>query len=389
MATNNSGYRCGPAYQIDHLVEETGKIIASTKRKIKFVVGFSNMEAVESGALGIECRGREYTIELVWSLTSGKHRILVDGNEMHFSIAESNESKFTHSWVVPGGVTLTLIAHAANVSSKFETPEDWRQYDLHIGRKSFFDLPHIFQIGVTEMKANNVAPQPQQPAKVETMDPLDFSMPAPAPTAHTQTNYHAPAPSQYAPTVVPSAQDNTFAFANPAPQMTSAPSQLHQYAPQPLAPPVASPPPSEFSAPAPVSPAYVAAAPATTASQPVAVSAPPIAHPVSPATPAEEVPAAQQAPQPLGLESAMQNNLANFNLGFPSAPTPAQNELTMAPTPGMTVSSPAGAAPPAQQSLAEMQAGHEGAPAREVMRSASPQQPAYGGYGYQQTYPAY
>ena len=95
-----------PPYQIEHSVEYSGKVVASSKRRVKFSFGFSSADAIESGATGELCRGPEHCVELVWSLTSGKRIVLADGREVHFSVGPrsgSDANKFAHSWTIPGG----------------------------------------------------------------------------------------------------------------------------------------------------------------------------------------------------------------------------------------------------------------------------------------------
>ena len=105
--------------------------------------GFANPEALRAGQTGIECRGEEHDITLVWSLTSGKRLVLADGHEVHFSNSRSND--FDYSWTMKGNHILKITAHATAPLSP--TP-GYRQYDFFVNGMSFFGFPKVFRLGL-------------------------------------------------------------------------------------------------------------------------------------------------------------------------------------------------------------------------------------------------
>lgn len=133
-----------PVYQVDFSNAASGKRLSGTKRRVRFRFGFSNAEAIAQGATGTECRGEEHEVCLVWSLTSGKRVVVADGEEVHYSKGSRTEGRFETSWTIPGGHMIKLIAHAA--PPLFPIP-GFRQFDLQLDGKSYFDMARIFELG--------------------------------------------------------------------------------------------------------------------------------------------------------------------------------------------------------------------------------------------------
>jgi len=132
-----------PVYQIDFTAVDSGKRIASTKRRIRWRFGFSNAEAMSAGETGTACRGEEHDITLIWSITSGKRLVLADGQEVHYSNNRSH--LFDFSWTMRGNHVLKVVAHAnppANASAGF------RQYDFYVDGMSFFNMPKVYRLGL-------------------------------------------------------------------------------------------------------------------------------------------------------------------------------------------------------------------------------------------------
>ena len=136
--------RLNPIYQIDFQNCAAGKHISGTKRRVRFRFGFSNAEAIKEGLTGSDCRGEEHEVNLVWSLTSGKRLVLMDGDEVHFSMGNRTETLFETSWTMPGGHIVKIIAHAA--PPLFVTP-GFRQFDLLLDGCSIFEMPRIYELG--------------------------------------------------------------------------------------------------------------------------------------------------------------------------------------------------------------------------------------------------
>jgi hypothetical protein len=62
--------------------------------------GFPNKQALDEGKTGVDCRGEEHDIVIIWSITSGKRQVYFDGNEVHFST--SRAGIFQYSWSARG-----------------------------------------------------------------------------------------------------------------------------------------------------------------------------------------------------------------------------------------------------------------------------------------------
>jgi hypothetical protein len=135
--------RFNPVYQVDCQIAASGKYFAATKRRIQWKFGFSDCDSIAKGMSGMNCRGEEHEVVLVWSLTSGKQLVLADGHEVHFASARLSD-KFETSWTMKGGHMIKLIAYAA--PPLFPTT-GFRQFDLLIDGLSYWDMPKIFQLG--------------------------------------------------------------------------------------------------------------------------------------------------------------------------------------------------------------------------------------------------
>jgi hypothetical protein len=136
--------RANPVYQVDWNNEQTGKRLGATKRRVRWRFGFSNKDAIANGLSGVECRGEEHEIVLVWSLTSGKRLVIADGQEVHFSLGRRTDQRFETCWSMFGGHMFKIVAHAA--PPLFNEP-GFRQFDFQIDGMSFFSFPQIFQLG--------------------------------------------------------------------------------------------------------------------------------------------------------------------------------------------------------------------------------------------------
>ena len=80
---------------------------------------------------------------MVWSLTSGKRQITMDGQEVHYASSRAGIVDF--SWTMRGNHILKIVAHASPPMSA--TP-NFRQYDFFIDGQSFFDLPKVYELGI-------------------------------------------------------------------------------------------------------------------------------------------------------------------------------------------------------------------------------------------------
>jgi len=176
-----------PVYQVDYSAASSGKKLALTKRRVRWVFGYSNAEALASGKTGVECRGEEHEVILIWSVTSSKRVLRIDGEDIHYSVGRLSETKFEFSYPIRGGHLLKVVAHLMRPIGS--TP-DFKQYDLLLDGLSFFEMPRLFQLGqglslkeyqapqlILESKSPNKSEgQPYANYKVDNREPYpDFS----------------------------------------------------------------------------------------------------------------------------------------------------------------------------------------------------------------------
>jgi hypothetical protein len=105
--------------------------------------GFASNEALSQGQTGIACRGEEHDVTMVWSLTSGKRQITVDGQEVHYSSNRAGIVDF--SWTMRGNHILKVVAHA---NPPLSATPNFRQYDFFVDGQSFFDMPKVYELGL-------------------------------------------------------------------------------------------------------------------------------------------------------------------------------------------------------------------------------------------------
>lgn len=165
---NGGRGRC--PYQIEFKVDNTGKQMTSSKRTISFRFGFADSRALIQGNAGVDCRGEEHDVVIQWSITGGKRSIHIDGREIHFQAGKrgpvsTNPSRradiFEAKWKMPGNHVCELMCYAYKPSagSPEKRNRDWRQYNMIIDGRSFFDLPQIFDLGLKGLGTVKVAPE--------------------------------------------------------------------------------------------------------------------------------------------------------------------------------------------------------------------------------------
>lgn len=130
-------------YQIDFSAVAAGKRVTSSKRKIRWRFGWANQQSIDDGMTGTDCRGEEHEVSIVWSITSGKRQIQMDGKEVHYSTNRAGTLDF--SWQTKGNHVIKVLCHAAPPMS---AEPDFRQYDLSVDGQPFFRMPKVFQIGI-------------------------------------------------------------------------------------------------------------------------------------------------------------------------------------------------------------------------------------------------
>lgn len=105
--------------------------------------GFPDEQALANGQTGTECRGEEHDVVVVWSITSGKQQIMMDGREVHFTTNRSGVLE--HSWTARGSHIIKVLCHA---SPPMTATPSFRQYDLFVDGQSYFTMPKMYELGL-------------------------------------------------------------------------------------------------------------------------------------------------------------------------------------------------------------------------------------------------
>lgn len=366
-------------YQIDFSAIAAGKRVSSTKRKIRWRFGYANQQALRDGRNGTDCRGEEHDVTIVWSLTSGKRQISMDGREVHYATNRAGLLEF--NWQTKGNHVIKVTCHAAPPMS---AQPGFRQYDMSIDGQSFFNMPKVFQLGVKGATADSMPgayrtnySSPEPPTRTQNLksdapltreqeeadlrraieasikesqqhlgentapqaDLLGFAGPpasaGPPADARSVASYYSapttygggfqsPPPPTYS-TPAPPVDNNAGAIV-PA----VAPPGYYQAPPAAAAPTYAasSPVPPSYANPAPIPPAYASPPP----TQPAGFSSPPPVPPAPAPTPSMDVfglhsapvadPFAPKPPPPVTHQDLTNAILASYQAPPPQAATP-------------------------------------------------------------------
>jgi hypothetical protein len=368
-------------YQIDFSAIAAGKRVSATKRKMRWRFGYANPQALKDGRNGTDCRGEEHDVTIVWSITSGKRNITMDGKEVHYSTNRAGTLEF--SWQAKGNHVIKVLCHAA---PPMTAEPGFRQYDLSIDGQSFFTMPKVFQLGVngavSEAKPgsyrNNYAssntgysPQTLHGDAPTTRQQEQADLRAAIQASISESRHHlgestgrndqssdllgfAGPPAASAPPVsdarsvasyysAPTTYGQSFASPPPPayPAATAAPSVAagaivpavappgYYQAPPPAAPTyAASHVPPSYAAPAPISPAYTSPLPPQQASFSSPPPVPPAPHP----TPTGDVFGIHSAPMadPFAPKPVTQQDLTNAILASYQAPPQGAPQTPMA-----------------------------------------------------------
>jgi hypothetical protein len=111
-------------YQISFQVENVGKTVEKSKKRVTWVFGQDT---------------HEYTVTFVWSKHSGKRLVNMTGEEAFFETKKT--VTFFHRWTTQdGSMNLHILASSATPSKKFVSP-DFIKYELIINGERFVKLP--------------------------------------------------------------------------------------------------------------------------------------------------------------------------------------------------------------------------------------------------------
>lgn len=254
---------------------------------------------------------------MVWSLTSGKRQITMDGQEVHYASSRAGIVDF--SWTMRGNHILKVVAHA---NPPLSATPSFRQYDFFVDGQSFFDMPKVYELGLrgapqaqSRVPGNSFsygdtarrAPQSNEDADLQRaiqeslaesrrhlqhVKRSDDSYSASGTSAGPDYLAHAPSPQEPAPRMdllgfgSPTSQEPTALvpvapqYAAPAPAYGQPPAPAYGYSP--------APPPALTYEPAPV---YAPAAPAYT--QAPVYAAPSTPHTVAAAPQYQQFPSGQ------------------------------------------------------------------------------------------------
>ena len=142
--------------------------MSASKRIIHFRFGFANADALSQGKTGTECRGGEHDITVTWSITGGKREISMDGREVQYSAGKranaSRRADMLETSFRLNGHTyeLTCYAYKPAAGSPEKRNPRWKQYNLIIDGRSFFDIPQIFDLGLKGLHVVHYTEAPSQ-----------------------------------------------------------------------------------------------------------------------------------------------------------------------------------------------------------------------------------
>lgn len=130
------------------------------------------MSAIEQGLKGRNCRGEEHVIELLWSLRSGKTRILWNQTDIsnYFVDQKQRDDMVQFTWKTPAGQTLQIVAHADEL-------EGQAQYELLVDGVSFSHFPTVAELGTRDSSpADSQVTQGPQHELPEVMERVEVSI---------------------------------------------------------------------------------------------------------------------------------------------------------------------------------------------------------------------
>jgi hypothetical protein len=104
----------------------------------------TNVEALSQGCKGDDCRGEEHDVQLVWSVLSGKTRVYWNKRNISRLFQDGNRSPTVEfAWKSRTGEDLKIVAHS-------EARPGVVQYDLVVNGTSFFKLPNVSELGLSQ-----------------------------------------------------------------------------------------------------------------------------------------------------------------------------------------------------------------------------------------------
>jgi hypothetical protein len=112
--------------------------------------GFTNLQALQEGKRGLDCRGEEHEVVLVWSVKSGKTRLFWNKtNITHLFRDARNTEQVNVQWKSRSGESFEISCHEA-------TTRVDPQYDLLVDGVSIFSLSHLSELDPKVVLANHM-----------------------------------------------------------------------------------------------------------------------------------------------------------------------------------------------------------------------------------------
>lgn len=118
--------------------------------------GFTNLQAAQEGKRGVDCRGEEHEVVLVWSVKSGKTRLFWNkANITHLFRGDARHTEQVDlQWKSRSGEVFEILAYESTTRT---APH---QYDLLVDGVSIFALSHLSDLDPTKialetMRKNN------------------------------------------------------------------------------------------------------------------------------------------------------------------------------------------------------------------------------------------
>ena len=131
-------------YKVRFHRKDCGKNIKSSKRVLTWRFGLAKgTGGIFGGIFGGKQTKKEHEITLIWSVTSGKRVILIDGLQRHYSQGMWMKDTFKRRWSWKG-IAIDMVAHSSRPVRGVDPT--WIQYDLKLNGTRFHLLPEEDEI---------------------------------------------------------------------------------------------------------------------------------------------------------------------------------------------------------------------------------------------------
>ena len=152
---NSSDYPVLIPYAVDFSVSSVGSIIKQTKRKFVWRFGFTHIPSLLQGKVGVECRGFELELKVIWSCTSGHLEIFLNNEVVHSQSRASHlklENHLQYMFFIPepifrGGHSIKVEAFAL----AFGEQASEHQYSMFFDGQEYGDFLSICDLGTEKM----------------------------------------------------------------------------------------------------------------------------------------------------------------------------------------------------------------------------------------------